>query len=83
MPVFTYLLKSLKDGSFYVGITSDLNKRLEYHNSGYLKSTAIKRPYILVYFKSHTNYEDARKHEKWLKKKNRIYKEKLTQLAPP
>ncbi len=33
--------------------------------------------------RDHEDYLEARKHEKWLKKKNRDYKDKLAQLAPP
>jgi len=29
------------------------------------------------------DYKSARKHEIWLKKKNKIYKNNLAQLAPP
>ena len=83
MKVYTYLLKSLKDGSYYVGISSDPYSRLEYHNNGYLKTTSIKKPFSLIYFKEHIDYKEARKHELWLKKKNRIYKDRLAQLAPP
>ena len=79
----TYLLKSSRDQSFYVGISKDVEKRLHEHNSGKLKTTARKRPWFLVFSRNHVNYLEARKHEKWLKKKNRAYKEKLAQLAPP
>jgi len=83
MIVYTYLLRSLKDQSFYVGITEDVNKRLNEHNCGKLKTTSIKKPWQIVFYREHNDYISARKHEKWLKKKNRIYKEKLAQLAPP
>jgi len=75
--VCTYLLKSEKDGGYYTGITDDLDQRLLLHNAGRVKSTSSKRPWKLVYKKEHANYEEARKHEKWLKKKNRQYKDKL------
>lgn len=84
--VYTYLIKSQKDGSFYAGISLDPQKRLIYHNNGRLKSSRYKRPFVLVYFKEHLDYQSARKHEKWLKKKSREYKERLAdvaQLAPP
>jgi len=86
MKIFIYLIKSLKDNNYYCGITRNLIKRLKEHNSGKVKITAKKRPFNLVYFKGHQNYQEARKHEKWLKKKNRDYKDKLialAQLAPP
>jgi len=81
--ILTYLLKSTKDSSYYVGITSDINRRLDEHNSGKLKTTSSKRPWILAFIREHKDYTEARKHEKWLKKKNRQYKDKLAQLAPP
>jgi len=80
---YTYLIQSQKDRSFYVGITKDPTGRLNYHNRGYLRTTALKRPWKLVFVRKHSNYQEARKHEKWLKKKNTKYKEKLAQLAPP
>jgi len=79
----TYLIKSEIDSSFYCGITSDVKRRLAEHNQGKLKNTSSKKPWKLVYYKMHTDYQEARKHEKWLKKKNRKYKENLAQLAPP
>lgn len=75
--IYTYLLKSEKYEGFYVGISKDPENRLTEHNAGYVKSTKEKRPWELVYKKEHGDYSEARKHEKWLKKKNRKYKNKL------
>jgi len=66
-----------------VGISENPKKRLNEHNSGKLKITSKKKPYVLLYTKEYINYESARKHEIWLKKKNRDYKNRLAQLAPP
>jgi len=75
--IYTYLLKSQKDGSYYTGITQNTDNRLMLHNSGKVVSTEGKKPWKIVYIKLHSSYEEARKHEKWLKKKNREYKDKL------
>ena len=80
---YTYLIQSQKDKSYYCGITNDPQRRLIEHNKGNLKVTSFKKPWKLVYIKKHNSYKEARKHEKWLKKKNRDYKHKLAQLAPP
>jgi len=83
MSCFVYLIQSRADNSFYVGISENPKKRLNEHNSGKLKITSKKKPYVLLYTKEYINYESARKHEIWLKKKNRDYKNRLAQLAPP
>jgi putative endonuclease len=80
MAVFIYLIYSLKDESFYTGITTDPHRRLKEHNKGNLPCTASKRPWKLVYTKEHASYEEARKHEKWLKKKNKQYKQHIMRL---
>ena len=75
--IYTYLLKSVKDGSYYVGISKNPKRRLKYHNSGDNFSTKGKIPWKLVYIKLHSSYKEARKHEIWLKKKEKVYKQKL------
>lgn len=77
MEIFTYLIRSVKDNSFYTGISENPEKRLQEHNRGKLRITALKRPWELIYKKTHLSYSEARKHEKWLKKKNRNYKNNL------
>ncbi|MBK8983578.1 MAG: GIY-YIG nuclease family protein [Ignavibacteria bacterium] len=46
---FTYIIQSLKDESFYIGYTSNLEKRINFHNSGLSKYTS-GRSAKLVYF---------------------------------
>lgn len=77
MKYFVYILKSLKDGKHYVGITKDLNRRLEYHNSGKVKSTKYRIPFKLIYSEIHPSRLNARKREKYLKS-YKGSKEKLT-----
>ncbi len=83
MKTFTYLIQSLVDGGFYTGISYDPVNRLKEHNAGKIKATLGRRPFKLIYLKEHKSYQEARKHEKWLKKKNIEYKNHLAQLAPP
>ncbi|PIR96301.1 MAG: excinuclease ABC subunit C [Candidatus Doudnabacteria bacterium CG10_big_fil_rev_8_21_14_0_10_42_18] len=75
--IYTYLLKNLSDKSYYVGIAETPEDRLVQHNQGKSNYTQSKRPWTLVYKKPHKDYQEARKHELWLKKKNRQYKDKL------
>jgi len=83
MSCSVYMIQSLRDKSFYVGISKDPFRRLKEHNIGKLKTTARKRPYQIVYVKNYPDYKLARNHEIWLKKKNIDYKLKIAQLAPP
>lgn len=65
------------DDSFYIGSTTDLEKRLHAHNN--LKSgahyTKIRRPVSLIYSEKCESYAIARKREGELKRLSR--KEKL------
>lgn len=72
-----YILKSLKDKKYYVGITSNFSKRLEYHNNGYVKSTKNRRPFSLIYSEEYASMSEARIREKYLKS-YKGSKEKLT-----
>lgn len=64
---FTYVLSSVKDGNFYIGYTSDLEKRLDDHAKGKVISTKNRRPLLLVYFESCFDQDSAIKREKYLK----------------
>ena len=62
-----YILKSLKDGKFYTGYTSNLVKRIESHNRGSNKSTKHRRPLELVYAESVDTKREAIERERFLK----------------
>ncbi len=64
---YVYLLLNKKDGKFYTGSTKDLKRRLDDHNLGKVKSTANRRPLLLVYYEASLNENDARKRERYLK----------------
>ncbi|MCX6788660.1 MAG: GIY-YIG nuclease family protein [bacterium] len=64
---FVYILKSLKDNKHYVGLTSDISKRLEYHNKGRVRSTKSRRPFELIHTESFQYRMEARQREKFLK----------------
>lgn len=44
---YVYAIISDLSQRIYIGYTSDIGKRLKYHNSGYVKSTAKDRPWTL------------------------------------
>ncbi len=65
--VWVYALKSGKDGTLYVGITEDTERRLKEHNLGKATYTKGHRPWVLVYREMATDWPAARKREKYLK----------------
>ena len=64
---YIYVLHSKKDDKLYTGFTTDLEKRLKYHNRGLNKSTRDRRPFELIYAEMYLNEKDARKRERFLK----------------
>ena len=62
-----YILKSINNLKFYVGSTTDLNRRITEHNSGKTIYTKRYMPWIIIYIEEYSNLSDARKREKYLK----------------
>lgn len=64
---YVYILQSKKDASRYIGMTSDLKKRLQEHNSGKAKYTDTKRPYFVQWYCAFSNKQKAYEFERYLK----------------
>ena len=64
---YSYILKSLKDGRYYYGSTENIEKRLAKHNSGQVKSTKGRVPFVLHFFEEHLNRSLAYKRELFYK----------------
>ncbi|MFM6976038.1 MAG: GIY-YIG nuclease family protein [Sphingobacteriaceae bacterium] len=60
---YSYILKSLKDGRYYYGSTSDITNRLFKHNKGDVKATKYRRPLILHYYEQFKTRSEAFKRE--------------------
>jgi putative endonuclease len=73
-----YILASRRNGTLYVGVTSDLVKRTYEHKQdlveGFTKQYGVHR---LVYFEMHEDMIAAITREKQLKKWNRAWKIEL------
>lgn len=67
MYYYFYILRSKKNGKFYLGYTPDLKGRLESHNKGENKATKPNIPYELIYFSGFRNKSDAINCEKYFK----------------
>ena len=64
---YVYVLRSLSDGLFYVGLTTNLRQRVQEHNRGNVSSTTKRIPLVLVYWEGCLNQKDATQREKYLK----------------
>jgi putative endonuclease len=64
---YTYVLYSESDREWDTGATSDLRSGVREHAEGRVRSTAGRRPMILVYYEGCLNREDAFRRERYLK----------------
>jgi len=75
---YVYILKSLKDGSYYIGYTQDIESRISKHNLSNKGYSATKKPWILVYSEKFENKTLAIKRENFLKaQKSKVFIERL------
>lgn len=73
-----YILRSIiQPGQLYVGVTSDLDQRLGYHNTGRCPHTSKFTPWEIVYTEKFENEADAFKRERQIKGWTRVKKEAL------
>lgn len=79
-----YLLASKRNGTLYVGVTSDLIKRVWEHQNhvveGFTKQYGVSQ---LVWFEMHETMESAIQREKAIKEWQRAWKIKLIEQANP
>jgi len=79
-----YILASGRNGTFYVGVTSDLFKRVWEHKNDLVKGfTKRYGVHILVWYEFHETMESAIKREKNIKKWNRRWKLALIEQSNP
>jgi putative endonuclease len=65
---YVYLTQSIPfPNQRYIGVTSDLQNRLEAHNEGRSPHTAKFKPWGLVTYLAFSNDEKAQEFEKYLK----------------
>lgn len=74
---FIYILEC-SDDSLYTGITTNLERRIEQHNTGVgAKYTRMKRPVKLVYKESCADRSAASKREYEIKQLTHVQKQKI------
>jgi putative endonuclease len=79
-----YILASKRNGTLYIGVTSDLAKRVWQHKNdvceGFTKKYGV---HTLVYYEMHADMTEAIRREKQLKKWNRAWKIELIEKENP
>jgi putative endonuclease len=79
-----YILASNRNGTLYMGVTSNLAKRTWQHKNDRAESFTKKYGvHTLVYYETHPNIIDAIRREKHLKKWNRAWKLELIEKVNP
>jgi putative endonuclease len=80
----TYILASARNGTIYVGVTSDLEGRTSVHVQDLLPGfTSKHRVHHLLYYEMHETMEAAIAREKRIKKWNRLWKLRLIESTNP
>jgi putative endonuclease len=78
------MLASRRNGTLYVGVTSDLIQRVWQHKNGFIDGFSRQhRVHLLVWFEPHATMEAAIAREKALKEWKRAWKVDLIEQANP
>ncbi len=84
MSAYVYMMASSKNGTLYIGVTSDLINRVWQHKNSVVEGFTNKyKVHLLVWYESHDSIASAISHEKALKKWNRIWKLRVIEQLNP
>jgi len=68
MGYYVYIIKSLRDGTYYKGVSENYERRILAHNAGESTYTSNKTPWELIYVEVHRDKKSALIREKKLKR---------------
>ncbi len=75
---FVYIITNTYNSVLYIGVTSNLQKRIWEHKSNIVNGFSSKyKLHKLVYYEQHETIQSAIEKEKYLKGKNRKFKDDL------
>ncbi len=81
---FVYILASSRNGTLYIGVTNNLERRTYEHKNNAMKGFTQKYGvHRLVWYESTNNIESAIQREKQIKKWNRSWKIRLIEETNP
>jgi putative endonuclease len=79
-----YILASRRNGTLYIGVTSDLAQRISLHKQDLIEGFTKKyRVHRLVYYEMHPTMDAAIRREKQLKEWRRLWKIRLIESMNP
>ena len=83
-PGYLYLMASGRNGTTYLGVTSDLLKRVWQHRNGVIDSFSKKYGCtLLVWYEAFDDIQQARQREQQMKKWKRAWKVELIERDNP
>ncbi|WP_394727470.1 GIY-YIG nuclease family protein [Altererythrobacter sp. GH1-8] len=81
---FVYIMASRRNGTIYIGVTSDLPKRAWEHREGIIEGFTKKYGCkMLVWFEQHDDIEEAIRRERQLKEWKRAWKLRVIEEMNP
>ncbi len=81
---YVYIMANKRNGTIYIGVTSDLVGRVAQHKQNLVKSFSKKyQIHLLVYYETSEDIQSAIAREKQLKNWNRLWKLKLIESVNP
>ena len=83
-PGYVYIMASARNGTLYIGVTSDLVKRVWEHRNGVVRGfTRTHECKLLVWYAAYDDLQEARHRELQMKKWKRIWKlSEIEQINP-
>jgi len=79
-----YILTNRRNGTLYMGVTSDLIKRVYQHKNDFIEGFSKQHnTHLLVYYELHGSMESAITREKQMKEWQRAWKIKLIEEMNP
>ncbi|MGB5484906.1 GIY-YIG nuclease family protein [Parasphingorhabdus sp.] len=83
-PGYVYIMASQRNGTIYLGVTSDLAKRVYEHREGLIEGFTKKQGCkLLVWFEAYDDIQEARSTELRMKNWNRQWKLKRIERMNP
>ena len=83
-PGYVYIMASGRNGTLYIGVTSDLAKRAWEHRNGVLPGFTRKHGCkLLVWYEAFDDLQDARQRELQMKKWKRMWKLSTIEMLNP